>query len=202
MADTFKACSIEGCNRSADRSQGGRGGICRAHLHKKRRYGDPHAGRKPKQPYCSVRDCGGKTYSKGFCIKHYQRFKTHGADVVVRKASPAYDWLQEHKRYSSDECLIWPFHRMANGYGQASLGGKRMSASRAMCILVNGAPTDESLEAAHSCGKGNQGCVNPKHLRWATASENQRDRELHGTSNAGDRHWTKRRKVNGNSELA
>lgn len=58
-----------------------------------------------------------------------------------------------------------------------------------MCILAHGEPHAENLEAAHYCGKGHEGCVNPKHLRWATASENQMDRVAHGTSNRGERQW-------------
>lgn len=35
---------------------------------------------------------------------------------------------------------------------------------------------------------GSSGCCNPNHLRWATRTENQRDRIEHGTSNRGSRH--------------
>jgi hypothetical protein len=36
-----------------------------------------------------------------------------------------------------------------------------------MCELVNGPPPLGAL-AAHSCGRGHDGCVDPRHLRWAT----------------------------------
>ena len=41
------------------------------------------------------------------------------------------------------------------------------------------------MEVAHSCGVRN--CVNPRHLRWATALANQHDRYTHGTDNRGER---------------
>jgi hypothetical protein len=53
-----------------------------------------------------------------------------------------------------------------------------------MCRVAHGEPTD-GADAAHSCG--NRGCVNPRHLRWASRSENQMDRVVHGTSNRGER---------------
>ncbi|CDI11957.1 conserved protein of unknown function (plasmid) [Agrobacterium pusense] len=43
------------------------------------------------------------------------------------------------------------------------------------------------LEAAHLCGNGHVGCVTKSHLRWDTASGNQKDRVVHGTSNRGQR---------------
>lgn len=188
MADDFKACSIDGCNRSAARAAGGRGGLCRAHNKKKMRYGDPLGGRKSPTEHCAVDDCSSKPRSLGFCTKHYQRFAKHGdAKKVVTPKTPARDWLEAHVAHDGDDCLIWPFYRMRNGYGQVVHNGRRAVASRAMCELAHGAPPSIDMEAAHSCGRGREGCVNPRHLRWATASENQMDRVIHGTSNRGER---------------
>jgi hypothetical protein len=39
-----------------------------------------------------------------------------------------------------------------------------------------------------SCGQGKRGCVHPEHLRWATQSENELDKALHGTDIRGEKH--------------
>ena len=55
-----------------------------------------------------------------------------------------------------------------------------------MCILRHGEPDYPELEAAHSCGCGHEGCVNPNHLRWATRVQNAADKEAHGTVIRGE----------------
>ena len=93
-------------------------------------------------------------------------------------------WLFDHKDYPHDYCLIWPFARESRvGRGMMGGVGNRKWAHRAMCEIVHGpAPTDKP-QAAHSCGNGDQGCVNPRHLSWANNSENQRQRYAQGRGN-------------------
>lgn len=99
----------------------------------------------------------------------------------------ALKWLQERIGFDRDECLLWPFSRDSHGYGQVYFERKVRRASRLMCQLAHGEPPTSQHHAAHKCGKGHTGCVNPKHLEWKTASENQFDRRMHGTHNGGGR---------------
>lgn len=94
-------------------------------------------------------------------------------------------------RFQRDECLIWPFYRMRNGYAPILIPKTRRKAlvSRVICEEVNGPPPTQSHEAAHSCGNGHLGCVAPGHLSWKTPAQNQADRVEHGTSNRGERQW-------------
>jgi hypothetical protein len=55
-----------------------------------------------------------------------------------------------------------------------------------MCILAHGEPPFEGAQAAHSCGKGHEGCVNPQHLSWKTAKANTADKYDHGTILRGE----------------
>lgn len=136
------------------------------------------------------RDAEGKL---GYCSLHYQRFKKHGDPSLVKATpSPAKDWIQANMRHTADECLIWPFHRSGkDGYGRIHRhnNGSITTASRFMLEATQGPPPSDKHEAAHSCGNGNIGCVNPKHLYWATSTANQGDRVKHGTSNRGSRQW-------------
>jgi hypothetical protein len=89
-------------------------------------------------------------------------------------------------REPTDDCLIdWPFAR-SNGRPFVSRGGNPVLAHRLVLMAVAG-DGPAGTEVAHSCGNGHLGCLNPRHLRWATRSENQADRNLHGTSNRGPR---------------
>jgi hypothetical protein len=92
----------------------------------------------------------------------------------------AIKWLRERVSHPDAKCLIWPFYRMPNGYGQLGLDGKMRYAHRVMCELVHGAPPTPKHEAAHRCGNGHQGCVNPKHLAWKTKNENRKESTQHG----------------------
>ncbi len=64
-----------------------------------------------------------------------------------------------------------------------------MCGHRVMCILAHGEPLTERHEAAHSCGNGSKGCLNPNHLRWATPVDNHKDKVAHGTLSFGSQHY-------------
>ena len=98
-------------------------------------------------------------------------------------------WLKERVNYAGDDCLLWPFAKDAlRGHGMLGYtdeAGKHVSkkAHRLMCELAHGLPPTKWHEAAHECGNGHLGCVNPRHLSWKTRSANQLDRRKHGTAN-------------------
>lgn len=96
----------------------------------------------------------------------------------------AVPWLVSHLGFSSQECLLWPFKsRYKSGYGSVWIDGKLTGAHRAMLRLKTG-DCPLGMTAAHSCGV--KLCVNPNHLRWATQSENEADKKLHGTAQIGE----------------
>lgn len=65
--------------------------------------------------------------------------------------------------------------------------GRPQSACRAICYKTYGPPPEPWYEAAHTCGKGTEACVNPRHLRWATPADNRADKRHHGTALIGTR---------------
>ena len=104
--------------------------------------------------------------------------------VDVRQQAPRgrpLRFLREAASTKTDDCIFWPFAGRANG-GRLKVDGKLVSAARLMCTWAHGKPCRAAMHAAHSCGNGHLGCVNPKHLRWATPKQNNDDKILHGTN--------------------
>lgn len=88
--------------------------------------------------------------------------------------------------YRGDDCLEWPYARGTNGYGHVHVDGITTTAHRVVLTLHRGDPPDPTLEAVHApivCH--NPGCVNPRHLRWATHAENMADTIIDGTNTGG-----------------
>lgn len=136
---------------------------------------------------CKIDGCGKRADKRGWCGMHYRRWQRGGDIYAVPRPSPGsrISWLTKHATYCGDDCLKWPFPYEKSGYGKATFNGLNTTASRIMCELVNGPTPDEKFDAAHSCGNGHLGCLNPKHIRWASKKDNQNDRIHHGTSNRG-----------------
>lgn len=141
---------------------------------------------------CKVDGCTRETRGGyGMCKFHYQRWLRTGDPLKVRKPPNG-----EARRffetvvlqYSGDDCLIWPYFRDCNGYGQLSGYGRTRYVHRLALEATNGLPSREDDEASHTCGKGGDGCCNPKHLKWESRSENLMRRVEHGTDNRGERH--------------
>lgn len=144
-----------------------------------------------KSSICSIDGCGKPRSKKGWCNAHYLRWYRFG-DVNHLTVTPDGEpdrWLRAHVDHEGDECLKWPF---ATGWdGRGRIANKNFpQAHRLMCYLRYGDAPSDVHEAAHSCGKGHEGCVNPNHLRWATPVENAADKEVHGTQRRGEEHHT------------
>lgn len=86
-------------------------------------------------------------------------------------------FILAHVGHDGEDCLIWPYGTDSLGYGRASIPGfSSRLAHRIMCELSHGAPASPDAVARHLCGNGHLGCVNPRHLRWGTVADNNRDK--------------------------
>jgi hypothetical protein len=129
---------------------------------------------------CSIDGCGKPSKTRNWCVSHYMRFRRNGGDPLGGRPSPgeALQWLKDTLSTQVDECIDWPFGRNAYGYGSLYFQGETIGAHRAACIMVHGEPASGQI-AVHSCGRGMQGCVNHRHVRWGTPKENADDRTAH-----------------------
>lgn len=83
------------------------------------------------------------------------------------------------------ECIPWPYAVNRKGYGFLKFQGKSIGAHRAALILRSGIDPS-GLHAAHQAGCL-RSCCNPRHLRWASPSENEQDKIMDGTAPRGER---------------
>lgn len=142
-----------------------------------------------KRPYCSVEGCGKPHEARGWCNAHYRRFRAHGDPLGggTRNGEPLAFLETVVFSFEGEECLPWPYGSTSEGYGLININGKKRLATRVVCEHEHGPPPTPEHQAAHNCGKGHLGCVNPRHLRWTTRKENYDDRLIHGTVSRGER---------------
>lgn len=180
-----RLCSVSGCEKEVKAKS-----YCQSHYARLLRHGNPLAGNRPPSPLsssCEEVGCENKIHAKGLCNTHYRRKLKHGTTKYEDiKYIPCERWIEENKLYDGSDCIVWPFYRSSTGRGMALWKGKRMTAPRAMCYAVCGDPDHDLMEAAHSCGNGHLGCMNPRHLRWASHMENVEERALHGRDRRGE----------------
>lgn len=138
---------------------------------------------------CSMDGCDKPAFARTWCRNHYARWFRNGDPNGANTTKPGEPQAFIENvaiPHEGDDCLIWPFNRSRFGYARIreAGSGKLLLVHRIVCEAVHGAPF-EGAHTAHSCGSGHMGCINPKHLRWATRQENAKDKILHGTSQRG-----------------
>lgn len=136
---------------------------------------------------CSI--CAKPVKARGWCAAHLHRWERHGDPLGGGTATgePGRFYRDVVLQNKGDDCLLWPYSRRS-GYGQLYKDGRNHVVSRLACEDVYGPPPTPHHEAAHSCGNGSLGCVNPRHLAWKTPVENHADKLVHGTRSRGEKH--------------
>ena len=135
---------------------------------------------------CTVDGCTARTVGRGFCLKHYRRFRKYGRTDLPKRFGMVETWLRAHMNHDGDACLIFPFARRSTGYGVINFGVYRL-AHRWMCEQRNGPAPEDKPFALHRCGRGSDGCVNPMHLYWGDGADIYLDQIAHGVAAVGER---------------
>lgn len=121
---------------------------------------------------CSIEGCNRPVYVKlrGWCSPHYQKWRTTGDPLAgSRKYFSSEESFKARIKWVG-ECLIYQGYKCRQGYGRISVNGESMTAHRYAWEREKG-PIPEGLEIDHICH--NESCVNVRHLRLATRSQNQ-----------------------------
>lgn len=141
---------------------------------------------------CSIEGCNKRHYARGWCEAHYTRWRKYddplGGSTAWGEPAKFYrETVLTCERGPDDDCLIWPFTRGGRGYAQMWVDGHLQIVSRLICREVHGDPPTPEHQAAHSCGRGDHGCVTKGHLSWKTVADNHADTLIHGTRTRGER---------------
>jgi hypothetical protein len=140
---------------------------------------------------CSVDGCGKPQVCRGYCLSHYVRARRRGEiAIIAARNGSGLRFVMDAASSATDQCIEWPYGKSDTGYGgSVSYDGRVVAPHRLVCELTHGKP-DKGLHACHSCG--NRGCVNPRHLRFGTPSDNENDKIAHGRKLMGENHpWTR-----------
>ena len=136
---------------------------------------------------CSEPDCKRVHYGLGLCRKHYERkARTGSTKLKTAKRGSLIAFIQKAAKSQTDDCIIWPFSIKPNGYGQLLFEGKQSRAHRVALTLAKGPPPSSKHLATHlAVVCHNRLCCNPRHLSWATPTQNCLDKHLDGTMPTG-----------------
>lgn len=138
---------------------------------------------------CAIEGCGKNVLARRLCSQHYSRWYRNGDPLTVTLAprgstATFVRWLLSEAHVLPPTCILWP---KPCPYPQARIDGQQVAVHRYICRAVNGPKPSPKHEVAHTCGRGEEGCVHPKHVIWATHAENMSHTVIHGTSLRGER---------------
>lgn len=141
---------------------------------------------------CSIDDCGRPVFARGWCNRHYNRWRSHGDPLTTLRRPPVDRpridpavrfWPKVEK---TETCWLWTGALFkTSGYGQFSCQSTNMLAHIWSYENVNG-PVPDGLQLDHLCRV--RRCVNPAHLEAVTAQVNNLRSEAPSARNAMKTH--------------
>lgn len=130
---------------------------------------------------CAAPDCSNRMNARGWCPKHYARWKRTGkltADVLPHGTPAERLWAKVDRSAGPDAC--WPFMgQRTRGYGSLRVSGTARAMAHRLAYELTVGPIPDGLQIDHLCAY--PPCCNPTHLEPVSAQENvRRERERRG----------------------
>lgn len=146
---------------------------------------------------CSIEGCTKTTWARGWCGTHYRRWHKYGSPhtVLQKQFNNPEEAFAARTEWRGD-CLIWSGAVDVKGYGQLRINNKIVPAHRYAWVREHG-EVEGNLYVDH-INHCNTLCVNVKHLRLSTNSENMQNRSgLNKNNTSGYRNvvWSKQRQM-------
>ncbi|WP_326768684.1 hypothetical protein OG978_32840 [Streptomyces sp. NBC_01591] len=121
-----------------------------------------------------------------WCKKHHTRYERHGDPLAVLAEQRPNGEVQEHLHQAAnartDDCILLP--SSASGRLSVTYQGKPMTAARAVWTITHAAPG--SRHVLHTCHRGDDGCINIRHLYLGDHERNMLDMVEAGRSSRGE----------------
>lgn len=115
---------------------------------------------------------------------HYRRWSLYGDPTVRKNRGPGElrALLDQAIATETDDCIILP---PKVSRPTAEVDGQGMNASRAVWVIAKGDPGEAFV--LHNCHRGDEGCINLRHLYLGDQGRNMRDMHEAGRRREGDR---------------
>ena len=137
---------------------------------------------------CGIGGCGRKHEARGWCKKHYLRWKSHGDPLKTKRNMEPVTWEYMLSCSAIDEetgCIEWQLHTNYYHYGQVHVNGKHEQTHR-VSYRLNVGDIHDGVSVCHHCD--NPPCINPDHLFLGTQKDNMRDAGNKGRMQRGEKH--------------
>jgi hypothetical protein len=136
---------------------------------------------------CAIEGCDAPLIARGWCVKHYQRWRSNGDPLISRRSRGSLVdrfWAKVDKNGpvpihapELGPCWVWTGCTFPSGYGQIWVGGeKRIDQAHRVVFQLEGETIPEGVWVRHRCD--NPPCVRRvSHLILGTAQQNVEDRQ-------------------------
>lgn len=132
---------------------------------------------------CSIEGCSDPAWARGWCNKHYKRWRRYGDPVgggperpmprgPSRASGSVLDRVLPFLLKSPTGCDVWTKSLSRGGYGQVQIPGVGVRRVHRIVYEELVGPIPEGLQLDHLCR--NRACANPSHLEPVTQRENGR----------------------------